>query len=162
MSHPSLGKPPRSETAGFPEAAARLRSSRTSLANRALEIAVDADPSLKGRYDEAGLRNLLRDAEVLCDRLAMCVAGDDPYWLAEFADQTAPIFRRRGVPVDDAVRILEGLRSAARGLLSPEEQVPADRAIDEASKVLHWYRQIAGDARKKNSVLAALYKGIGW
>jgi len=162
VSHPSLGKPPRSETAGFPEAAARLRASRAPLAARALEIAIDADPSLRSRYDEAGLRNLLRDTEVLCDRLAMCVAGDDPYWLTEFADHIAPVFRRRGVPVDDAVRILEGLRSAARGQLSPEEQVPADHAIDEASKVLRWYRQIAGDARKKNSVLAALYKGIGW
>ncbi len=65
-------------------------------------------------------------------------------------------------PIDDAVRILEGLRSAARGQLSPDEQVPADRAIDEATKVFGWYRQIAGDARKKNSLLSALYKGIGW
>lgn len=162
MSHPSLGKPPRNLTAGFPDGAARLRSSRSQLAIRTLEVAIDADPSIRGRYDDAGLRNLLRDAEVLCDRLATCVAGDDPYWLTEFADQTAPVFRRRGVPMDDAVRLLEGLRAASRGQLSPEEQGAADRALDEAVKVYRWYRQIAGDARKKNPVLAALYKGIGW
>jgi hypothetical protein len=162
VSHPSLGKPPRSETAGYPLGAARLRESRSAVAARALEVAIDADPSIRGRYDDAGLRNLLRDTEVLTERLALCVAGDDPYWLAEFADQTATIFRRRGVPMDDVIRLLEGIRSAARGVLSPEEQVAADTAIDEASTVYRWYRQIAGDARKKNSVLAALYKGIGW
>ena len=162
MSHPSLGKPPRSQTAGFPVGAARLRESRSAVAARALEVAIDADRSIRGRYDDAGLRNLLRDTEVLTERLALCVAGDDPYWLTEFADQTAPVFRRRGVPMDDAIRLLEGIRLAARGVLSPEEQVPADTAIDEASKVYRWYRQLAGDARKKNSVLAALYKGIGW
>ena len=129
MSHPSLGKPPRSQTAGFPVGAARLRESRSAVAARALEVAIDADRSIRGRYDDAGLRNLLRDTEVLTERLALCVAGDDPYWLTEFADQTAPVFRRRGVPMDDAIRLLEGIRSAARGVLSPEEQVPADKAI---------------------------------
>ena len=95
MSHPSLGKPPRSLSAGFPDGAARLRANRGALAVRALEVAVDADPGIRGRYDEAGLRNLLRDAEVLIERVALCVAGDDTYWLAGFADQTATVFRRR-------------------------------------------------------------------
>ena len=161
MSHPSLGKPPRSLQAGFPDGAERLRSMRAPLAARALEIAVDADPTLKTRYDEAGLRNLLRDAEVFVDRLALCVAADDPYFLEHFADQTATIFRRRHVGMDDVTRILEGLRSAARGVLSPAEVVAADRAIDEGVRVFEWYRQIAGDARKKNPILQAIYRGIG-
>ena len=37
--------------------------------------------------------------------------------------------------------------------------VPADAAIDEAIKVFRWYRRLAGDARKRNPILAALYKG---
>jgi hypothetical protein len=134
---------------------------RSPLASRALEIAADADPTMTSRYDEAGLRNLLRDAEVFVDRLALCVAADDPYFLEQFADQTATIFRRRHVGIDDVTRILEGLRSASRGILSPQEAAAADRGIDGGVQVYEWYRQIAGDARKKNPILQALYKGIG-
>jgi len=160
VSHPSLGLPPRSLQAGFPDAAARLRANRAALAVRALEVAVDADPTMRDRYDELGLRNLLRDAEVHVDRLALCVAGDDPHWLKHFADGTATVFRRRGVPMDDVVNLMGGLKSAARGVLSAEEMVPAELAIDEAAKVYHWYRRLSGDARKKNKIVDAIYKGI--
>lgn len=159
VSHPTLGHPPRSLTAGFPEAADRLRANRARLAARALETAVDADPTFRARYDEAGLRNLLRDAEVLADRLALCVAGSDAYWLKEFADQTAPVFRRRDVPMDDVTRICEGLKTAAHGVLSDDEAVPADQALDEAIGVYRWYRRLAGDARKRNRIITALYRG---
>ena len=159
MSHPTLGKPPRSLQAGFPDAAARLRAERSRLAARALEVAVDGDPTMRTRYPEAGLRNLLRDAEVFVDRLALCVAGNDPHWLREFADMSAPVFRRRDVPMDDVVRLLEAIRAGARGVLSEAETVPADAALDEAVTVFRWYRRLAGDARKKNRLLTAIYKG---
>ena len=159
VSHPSLGKPPRSLDTGFPGAAARLRTERSRLATRALESAVAKDPTFRTRYDEAGLRGLLQDAEVFVDRLAMCVAGNDPHWLKEFADMTAPAYRRKGVAMDDVVRLLEGIRAGARGVLSEAETAPADAALDEAVAVFKWYRRLAGDARKRNPILAALYKG---
>ncbi len=160
VSHPSLGLPPRSLQAGFPDAAVRLRANRAALAVRALEVAVDADATMRTRYDEVGLRNLLRDAEVHVDRLALCVAGNDPHWLEHFADMTATVFRRRGVPMDDVVQLMEGLRAAARGVLSTEEMVPADAALDEAVRVYRWYRRLSGDARQKNRIIDAIYKGI--
>jgi hypothetical protein len=159
VSHPTLGRPPRSLHAGFPEAAARLRTERGRLAVRALEVAVDADPTMRTRYDELGLRSLLRDAEVFVDRLALCVAGNDPHWMKHFSDASATVFRRRHVPMDDVVRVLEGLRAGARGVLSDEEMVPADRALDEGVKVFKWYRRLAGDARRKNALLQAIYRG---
>ena len=159
VSHPSLGLPPRSLQSGYPDGAARLRAERGRLAARALEVAVDADPTFRDRYDEAGLRNLLQDTEVFVDRLALCVAGNDPHWLKEFADHTATVYRRRGVAMDDMVRIMEGLRSGARAVLSDAETVSAGAAIDEAITVFRWYRRLAGDARKRNPILAALYKG---
>jgi len=160
VSHPSLGLPPRSLQAGFPDAAARLRVQRAALAARSIEVAVDADPTLRTRFDDVALRNLLKDAEVHVERLALCVAGNDSHWLKEFADQAAPVFRRRDVPMDDVCRILEGLRTAARGVLSEEEMVPADAALDEAVKVYRWYRRLSGDARKKNPIVEKLYRGI--
>ena len=160
VSHPTLGLPPRSLEAGYPDAAARLRAEQARLAVRALEVAAAGDATLRTRYDEHGLRNLLRDAEVLVDRLALCVAGDDVYWLQAFADQSATVLRRRGVPMDDIVRICEGLRDGARGVLAEDEMAVADRALDAAVKVYHWYRRLSGDARKKNPIIDAIYKGI--
>jgi hypothetical protein len=61
VSHPSLGLPPRDETAGFPDAAARLTRDRRRLGQRTMEIAVDRDPTFNDRYDELGMRKLLRD-----------------------------------------------------------------------------------------------------
>ncbi len=160
MSHPSLGLPPPSLQSGFPDGAERLTANRSALAVRALEVAMDADPTIRARYDETGLRNLLRDAEVHVDRLALCVAGGESHWLKTFADAAATVFRRRGVPMDDVVRLLEGLRAGARGLLSAEEMAPADEALDEAVKVYRWYRRIAGDNRRRNRILDFLYKGM--
>jgi hypothetical protein len=159
VSHPSLGLPPRSLHAGFPDGATRLRAERSRLAARALEVAVDADPTFRDRYDEPRLRGLLGDAEVFIDRLALCVAGNDSHWLKTFADQTATVYRRNGVAMDDMVQVMEGIRSGARAVLSDAELVPADAGIDEAIKVFLWYRRLAGDARKRNPILAALYKG---
>lgn len=159
MSHPTLGRPPRSLTSGFPEAAARLRVQRAPLAARALEVAAVEDPAFRDRHDETSLRNLLGDAEVFVDALALCVAGDDPHWLRELADQTATVYRRRKVALDDVIRLFEGLRASTRGALTADEMVPADRALDEAIAVFRWHRRLAGDARKRNPLLAALYKG---
>jgi hypothetical protein len=159
VSHPTLGLPPRDLSAGFPAAADRLRANRERLAARAIEVAVDGDPTWRTRFDEPALRNLLRDAEVLIDRLAMCVAGGDPYWLREFADQLAPVYRRRRVAMDDVVRLVEGLRASVRSSLSAEEMVPADESLDAAVEVFRSYRRLAGDARRRNRLLAAIYKG---
>jgi len=115
---------------------------------------------MRDRYDDLGLRNLLRDAEVHVDRLASCVAGNDVHWLKHFADGAAPVFRRRGVPMDDVVQLMNGLKSAARGILSAEEMAPAELAIDEAAKVYHWYRRLSGDARRKNPIVEKIYRGI--
>jgi len=160
VSHPTLGLPPRSLEAGFPAAADRLRAQRVTLAARALEVAVDADPSILRRYDDIGLRNLLKDAEVLIDRLALCVASDDTYFLAEFADQSATVFRRRKVAVMDVMALLDGIRAAARGALEGDEVASADRAIDAALAVYKRFHHIRGDAREWNPITSKLYKGI--
>ncbi|HEY4188812.1 MAG TPA: hypothetical protein VGM28_00195 [Candidatus Limnocylindrales bacterium] len=159
MSHPSLGLPPRDLTAGFPDAAARLRVQDQRIATRALEVAINDDPAYADRIGEAGLRNLRQDATVFVDRLALCVAGNDPIWLREFADQTATVYRRRAVALEDVMRLFEGIRSGVRGVLSADEMAPADTALDEAIAVFKWHRRLAGDAKKPNPLIAALYKG---
>jgi len=159
VTHPSLGLPPSSLTTGFPEAADRLRTQGRRLATRAVEVAANEDPTYADRIGEAGLRNLLEDARVFIDRLALCVAGDDSHWLREFADQTATVYRRRGISLDDVIKLFEGIRASVRSVLTAEELAPADAALDASIEVFRFHRRLAGDARKRNPIIAAIYKG---
>ena len=159
MSHPSLGRPPSDASAGFPEAAATIRRSAGRLAARALEIAIADDPTLRRRYDEAGLRRLLHDAEVMIDRIALSLATVEPELTRTWADAVAPIYRRRSVPMDDLVALAEGARRAMAAALAPGELGVVDASVDAAIATFRWHRRLAGDARKRNRLLALLYKG---
>ncbi len=159
MSHPSLGLPPRDLSAGFPVAAERIRTNRDRLAARALAAAMDADPTIRERYDEVGQRQLLRDASLLGERVGLCVAAASPGPAHDYADWTAPLYRRRRVPMDDLVALCEGLRVALPSILAPAEMAAASAALDAAIEVYRWHRRIAGDARKKSAFLQFLYKG---
>jgi hypothetical protein len=159
VGHPSLGLPPRDLRAGFPDAAQRLRRDWYAVGVRALEIALDRDPSIRERHAEVGLRRLLRDTEAMVDRLAIALAGNDPMALAAFADWIVVPYRRRGVPMDDLVHVSEGLRGATPAVLGPDEQAVVDVAVENAIRVYRWHRRLAGDARKRNRLLSFLYKG---
>jgi hypothetical protein len=159
VSHPSLGRPPLDLTAGFPDAATRLRTNQERLAARALAVAMDADPTIRDRYDETGQRQLLRDASLLAERIALSVAAGTPLPAREYAEWTAPLYRRRRVPMDDLIALCDGLRVAFPSLLSPAELAAASAALDAAVEAYRWHRRLAGDARKKNAFLQFLYKG---
>ena len=159
MTHPSLGLPPRDDRARHPDAAVRLRREHERLGIRALEIAVERDPSMRERHGELGLRRLLRDTEGLIDRLSIAVASGDRMAVANWADWVSIVYRRRAVPMDDLVHLCEGMRAAAASVLAPAEREVADAALDEAVKVFRWNRRLAGDARKRNKLLSFIYKG---
>jgi hypothetical protein len=126
---------------------------------RALEVAIERDPTLRDRYREIDLRRLLRDTEPMVDRLAFALDYGDPDGLAVWADWAVPVYRRRRVAMDDVINLCEGLRLASTSVLAPAERPAANIAIDNAIKVLRWHRRLAGDARKRNRLLAAIYKG---
>ena len=159
VSHPSLGLPPPDSAAGLPDAAARIRTNSERLAARALRVAMDADASIKTRYDEAGLRQLLRDAALLAERVAVCLEQAEPGAAREYAEWTAPLYRRRFVPMDDVIALCNGLRAAFPSVLAPGELPMAGDALDAAIAGYKWHRRLAGDARKRNALLQLLYKG---
>ena len=130
VSHPSLGLPPPDMTAGFPDAAARLRVASARVAARTLEIVLAEDPTSRERHDEIALRRLLRDTEVYIERLAARSPAADPEFVRAWAEQIVPVYRRRKVPMDDLIRISEALRHAAKGVVAPGERGPIDEAID--------------------------------
>jgi hypothetical protein len=159
VSHPSLGRPPRDLTAGSPTAARHIRASIATLAARALESAIDRDPTLTTRYDEVALRERLHDAELLADRVALSVAAGDPEPAKEYADWTSPVYRRKRVPLDDLINLLEGLRQAVPSVVDGQALAHAQAAIDDAIVQYRWHRRLAGDARKRNAFLQFIYKG---
>ena len=159
MSHPSLGLPPSDLTAGLPAAADRMRAAKERLAGRALEVALAETPGMRERYDEAGLRRRLRDAELMIERVALCVASGDTQYAKGYADMVSPLYRRRFVPLDDQIALCNGIRAALPGVLPPTELPAAGEALDAAIEVYRWHRRLAGDARKKNAILQFLYKG---
>lgn len=129
------------------------------LAARALESAVDRDPTLKTRYDEVALRERLHDAELLADRVALSVAAGDPEPAKDYADWTSPVYRRKQVPLDDLINLCEGLRHALPSVVDGTALADAEAAIDDAIAQYRWHRRLAGDARKKNAFLQFIYKG---
>src|SRR5665811_1466536 len=82
VSHPALGLPMTDMTAGSPAAADRIRAARARLVVRALEAAVDSDPTMRERHGEAGLRHLLRDLDGYLERVARAVASGDALKIA--------------------------------------------------------------------------------
>jgi hypothetical protein len=61
--------------------------------------------------------------------------------------------------MDDLVLLSEGLRSAMAPFLAGPEADPMHAAINAGITVMRWNRRIAGDARKRNRLLEAIYKG---
>lgn len=159
MSHPSLGLPPSDQRIVHPDAARRVRDGAPRLAARALEVAIERDGTFRERHDDIALRSRLRDAELLAVRLAVAIGIDDPTAMREYAEQIAPVYRRKGVPLDDLTSLCEGLRAALPTGLGSAELAAAGLALDEAVAVFRWHRRLGGDARKKNAFLQFLYKG---
>ena len=159
MSHPSLGLPPVDRLSSLPPHAARIHAQRDRLATRALEIAIDRDPTIRDRHDELALRRLLRDSAVLLDRIVESVAAGDADPAREFAEAIPPMYRRRKVPMDDLINLVESLRSAIGAVLPRSEMGVVDAAVEAMIDRFKWHRRIAGDARKRNRLLQAIYKG---
>jgi hypothetical protein len=159
VSHPSLGLPPPDLSKGNAVAAAALRSGGARLRARALQAALDVDPSMKERHPDVVRQALLADLEAFQDKLIVAVASGDPTVMAKFADLVAVRYRKRKINMDDVVTLCEGLRRAAAAVVEPGAVATVDDAIDQAIAVFKWHRRLAGDARKRNPLLAFLYKG---
>lgn len=159
MSHPLHGTRPLDRTAGYPGAVAPLTNNWESLAGLAITSAVERNPELRDRVGDLGLRHLMRDAQVVLEQLAVSVASGSINPLRSFTEHGTPTWRRRRISMDDVTDLYEGLRSAVATVLSGEAAAFADRALLEGIAVLKWHRRLGGDTRKRNRILAAIYKG---
>jgi hypothetical protein len=159
MSHPLHGARPLDHTAGFPSAVAPLTAQWEQLAGRAIVAAVEHNPELRDRVGDIGLRHLMRDGQVVLEKLAESVASGSITPLKSFTEHGTPTWRRRRISMDDVTDLYEGLRIAVATVLAGEAATFADRALLEGIAVLKWHRRLGGDMRKRNRILAAIYKG---
>ena len=147
-------------TAGFTAAAEAVSRDRATIAAEALEVAAGLDPEFRGRFSDRGLADLLHDAEMLTERLSMCLAGAGTRWLAEYAEWMSPILRRRGVAQADVAAVCDGIRQVVGETLAPEEMALAGRSIDAAVEVFRKNGRLGGDTHKRNALLRWLYRGV--
>lgn len=120
---------------------------------------MDIDPTLGERHDELTRQALLSDLDAYVDRLVIAISTGDPRTMATFADLVAVRYRKRKISMDDIVTLCEGLRRAAAAVVEPAAYGALDASIDAAIAVFKWHRRLAGDARKRNPLLAFIYKG---
>ena len=147
-------------TAGYPAAAEKVRGDMLKISAGALEAAVKADPTIRARYDDAALRQLLRDGELLVERLSMCLGSDTVRWLSEYAEWIGPIYRRRRVPLGDLSAICAGILETVEPMLNPAELEVASRALEAAMAVFKRNSRLGGDRHKRNALWKWMYRGV--
>jgi hypothetical protein len=158
--HPNLGLAPVDMAGAHAAAAAKIRGEAAVLSAGALEAAVKADPTIRARYDDAALRQLLRDVELLTVRLALCLDSGQDRWITGYAEWIGPIQRRRGVPLADLATLCTWLREQLEPTLSPNEFAAATRSLDAAAAIFNRNGRVGGDRHRRNALLKWMYKGV--
>jgi len=144
---------------GDPVSAAALRRDRRRIAERAIAYAGEVDPEFNDRHDDLALAQLQLDVDSFVNRLADAVAANYPGGLERWAEMVVPRFRKKAISMDELMLLFEGLRRAAPAAVEPSAMATVDASVDAAIAVFKWHRRLAGDARKRNPLLAFLYKG---
>ena len=158
--HPNLGLAPVDMTAGLPAAAQKVHAGAAAIAAGALEAAVRTDPTIRTRYDQVALRWLLRNGELLADRLATCLASGKDQYLTDYAEWIGPICRRRGLSLGDLAAVCAGMREALEPRLDPDELAAATRSLEAAAAVFKRNGRLAGDSHRRNALLKWMYRGV--
>ena len=160
MPHPSLGFPPPDVLAGHPEAAARLRANSERIGRVALQAADKHMPGFGERYDDDMLRLLLRDYERHVEQLARAIETGDDGFVINYGEWLVPIYRHRHIPMRDFMALLAGLRDAAGGVLTPDENQVATALFERWSARLKHHGRLPGD-HKGNPIIRFFWKGAG-
>ncbi len=159
MPHPATGLPPTDATIGHPTTAARLRADRR-LPESALQAALRIDDTLRERHDELMLRCFLRDYDRHIEQLALAIETGEDRFVVVYGETLVPIYRRRGVRMNDVVTLLRGLEEAAvaggAAIDAPSIRQPMEAWVER----MRHHRRLPGD-HKGNSAVRFIWKGAG-
>ncbi len=160
MPHPLLGLPPSDAAAGSPEAARRLRAARERIGDIALKAALRIDPTLATRHDELALRRVLRDHERHIEQLARALETGEVHYVTEYGEHIVPVYRRRGIRMNDYATFLAGLREASLSVLPADDAPALTATIDAWIERVRAHRRLAGD-HQGNALVRFIWKGAG-
>ena len=159
MPHPATGLPPSDATAGHPVVAARLRASQR-LPSLALDAALRLDPTLRERYDELMLRRFLRDYQQHIEQLACAVETAEQRFVVTYGETLVPLYRRRGVRMNDVATLLRGLEEAAIALGASTEAGVIRAPMAAWIERMRRHRRLPGD-HQGNAAVRFVWKGAG-
>jgi hypothetical protein len=160
MPHPLLGLPPSDVHAGLPDAAARLRAQKGRLGELAFNATLNLDPTFSTRYDELTLRKVLRDYDRHIEQLARALETGEDRFVVTYGESLVPTYRRRGIRMNDAITIVNGLREAAQTALDANETAVMQAYIAAWITRLRRHARLPGD-HKGNSLVRLIWKGAG-
>ena len=126
----------------------------------ALQAAVRLDPSLSERHDELMLRRFLRDHERHIEQLARAVGSGEDRFVVVYAETLVPVYRRRGVRMNDVVTLVRGLEEAAVAMGPADEAEVIRRPVAAWVARLRHHRRLPGDHRG-NPLARFVWKGAG-
>jgi hypothetical protein len=61
--------------------------------------------------------------------------------------------------MNDLINLCESIRTAIGAAIARADMAPVDEAVEAMIERFKWHGRIAGDARKRNRLLQAIYKG---
>jgi hypothetical protein len=160
MPHPLLGLPPSDAAAGQPAVAALLRSNRQRIASLALQSALRLDPTFEERFDEYYLRTLLRDLDGYIEQLARALETGEERFVVWYAEWIVPVYRRRGIRMNDVVTLVRGLEEAALTVVPSGDAGPLRGLIVAWIDRFRRHRRLAGD-HSGNRLARLIWKGAG-
>jgi len=159
MPHPAIGLPPSDATAGHPAVATRLRASER-LPALALEASLRLDATLGERYDQLMLRCFVRDYRQHIEQLARAVETGEQRFVVTYGETLVPIYRRRGVRMNDVTTLLRGLEEAAIALGASAEAPLIREPMAAFVERMRRHRRLPGD-HEGNSAVRFVWKGAG-
>jgi hypothetical protein len=160
MPHPLLGLPPSDASAGLPAAGVRIRAQRSLLASLALTATLNLDPTFAERHDELMLRRILRDYDRHLEQLARALETGEDRFVTVYAESIVPIYRRRGIRMNDVATIVNGLREAAQTVLTEPETEVMRAYVTAWIARLRAHARLPGD-HKGNRLVRLIWKGAG-
>ncbi len=160
MPHPAIGLPPSDASVGHPAVADRLRAA-VRLPGLALDAAFRVDATLRERYDELMLRLFLRDYARHIEQLARAVETGEDRFVVVYGETLVPIYRRRGVRMNDVVSLLRGLEEAAVAQGASADAEVIREPMDAWVERMRHHRRLPGD-HEGNAAVRFIWKGAGF
>jgi len=118
------------------------------------------DPTLADRHDDLARRHFLRDYDRHIEQLARAIETGEERYVVMYGEWLVPIYRRRGVRMNDVATLLRGLEDASASVLPAVDAAPVRELMASWIERVRRHRRLPGDHRG-SPVIRFIWKGAG-